>query len=118
MAATESARILASILYRTAVAAPAPNAFSNVGVKNITRIAGVPAGGWRVELDEIPDFRRCIVTVTPENDQEFSPVVKEEASGGGLEIRTFNAAGALADCSFWLEVKQTAAALREDQRFL
>jgi hypothetical protein len=120
MSATESARLVASIFFRaTLIATPAvPNAFSNVGVKNITRISGSPAGAFLVELDETVDYKRCLVEVQPSNNVEFSATVSEESGGPRLEVRTYNAAGALTDCDFWLEVKQSVAALHEDQRFL
>jgi hypothetical protein len=118
MAASESIQNVASCLFRPSIATPAPNTFQNVGIKNITRITGVPAGGWLVELDNKLPFQRLNVKVTPYGILPFTYAVKDEAGGTyNLEIRTFNGAGALADVDFWLSVDQAAAALREDQRF-
>lgn len=117
MAANESSRTIASCLFRPSVVSPAKNTFGNVGIKNIKRITGVPAGGWLIELDTpIPDAYYT-AKVTPRTDLQFSPAVKEETGTGNVEVRTYNAAGALADCDFWLELTQPVAALHEPQRF-
>lgn len=117
MAANESSRTIAACLFQPSIVTPAPNTFGNVGIKNIKRITGVPAGGWLIELDQPLTAAYYSVKVLPRTDLQVTPVVKEESGTGNLEVRTYNATGALADADFWFEVTQPVAALHEPQRF-
>lgn len=114
--ASESSQIIASCFFQPGAVAPAPNTFGNVGIKSITRLAGVPTGGWLVELDRTINNKRAIITVQTYGDTSTNGAVKEQAGSTKLEIRTFDAANALADLDFWLKVEESIAALREDQR--
>lgn len=117
MAASESQRVVASVLFRPSIVTPAVNTFGNYGVRNIARIAGVLAGGWVFELEDGQPLIRMNARVQPYGSAQFTPAVVQEVGSTRVEVRTFNAAGALADCDFFFEVTQAAAALREDQRF-
>jgi hypothetical protein len=80
-----------------------PNARANYGVTNVTRSAGVPNGSWDVTLQYgySPDSDAAQPSILGANPG-FIAVEAIPGNVGAIRVRTWNAAGTLADLPWQL----------------